>query len=80
MALNGGNELIINNGVTDGGDYKLQVNGNGLISGSITTAAPTDGTARPWKIGDYVTTAPSATGYVQVEINGTKYKLLAATY
>lgn len=80
MALNGGNELIINNGVTDAGDYKLQVNGNGLISGTITTAAPTDGTARPWKIGDYVTTAPSATGYVQVEINGTKYKLLAATY
>jgi hypothetical protein len=46
----------------------------------VITAAPTDGTARPWKLGEYVTTAPTATGYVQVEINGVKYKLLAATY
>lgn len=80
MALNGGNELIINNGVTDGGDYKLQVNGNGLISGSITTAAPTDGTAAAWKLGSYVASAPAATGYVEVQVGSQKIKFLAATY
>lgn len=59
---------------------KLTVSGNIYTSGTVQTGAPTDGTSRTWKLGDYVTTAPSATGYVQVEINGTKYKVLAATY
>lgn len=55
--------------------------GNFIVTnGTIKTKAPTDGTSQPWRLGDYVTTAPSATGYVQVEINGVKYKLLAATY
>jgi len=65
---------------TDAGDYKLQVSGNAYVTGTYTSAAPTDGTAAPWKLGSYVTTAPLPTGYVQVEINGVKYKLLAATY
>jgi len=72
-------EVHISNS-SDAGDYKLQVSGNAYVTGTYTSAAPTDGTAAPWKLGSYVTTAPSATGYVQVEINGVKYKLLAATY
>ena len=64
----------------DAGDYKLQVSGNVYSTGTYTSLAPTDGTAAPWRLGSYVTTAPTATGYVQVEINGVKYKLLAATY
>jgi hypothetical protein len=48
-------------------------------TGGITTGTPTGGTARPWKLGSYITTAPSATGYIQVEINGILYKLLAST-
>jgi hypothetical protein len=79
MHLNASGELIVNS-EADNGDYKIQVNGNAVFYGTITTNQPTDGTARPWKLGEYVTTAPTATGYVQVEINGVKYKLLAATY
>ena len=64
-----------------GGGNKWQVNnsGNGVLSGSIKTGTPTGGTAQPWKMGQYNTTAPSATGYVEVDINGTLYKLLAST-
>jgi hypothetical protein len=79
MHLNPSGELIVNS-EADNGDYKIQVNGNAVFYGTITTNQPTDGTARPWKLGEYVTTAPTATGYVQVEINGVKYKILAATY
>jgi hypothetical protein len=60
---------------------KVDVNNGGLtiLSGALTTAAPTGGTAKPWKVGQYNATAPSATGYVEVDINGTLYKLLAST-
>jgi hypothetical protein len=77
--LTASNEFLLNT-TTDAGDYKLQVSGNSYVTGTYTSAAPTDGTAAPWKLGSYVTTAPLPTGYVQVEINGVKYKLLAATY
>jgi hypothetical protein len=79
MTVTAAGEILINT-VSDAGDYKLQVSGNVAISGTYTSAAPTDGTAAPWRLGSYVTTAPTATGFVQVEINGVKYKLLAATY
>lgn len=67
---NGSNTVTIGNSSTT----------SNYFTGSIRTTAPTDGTAAPWRLGSYVTTAPTATGYVQVEINGVKYKLLAATY
>jgi hypothetical protein len=79
MTVTAAGEILINT-VSDAGDYKLQVSGNVATSGTYTSAAPTDGTAAPWRLGSYVTTAPTATGFVQVEINGVKYKLLAATY
>jgi hypothetical protein len=79
LRISSSQEILINTQV-DAGNYKLQTNGNTYTNGTYTSAAPTDGTARPWKFGDYVTTAPTATGFVQVEINGVKYKLLAATY
>ena len=53
--------------------------GNITMDGSIRTGTPTGGTARPWKLGQYNATAPTATGYVEVEINGVLYKLIAAT-
>lgn len=52
------------------------------VFGSISTGAPTTGTAAPWKLGIYdgVTPPPPIhTGFVQVEINGVFYKLLAST-
>jgi len=44
---------------------------------SISTSAPTGGSGA-WELGVYSATAPSATGYVTIEIGGTVYKLLAS--
>ena len=44
---------------------------------SISTSAPVGG-AGLWELGTYSSTAPSATGYVTIEIGGTLYKLLAS--
>jgi len=44
---------------------------------SISTSAPTGGSGA-WELGVYSATAPSATGYVTIEIGGTAYKLLAS--
>ena len=46
---------------------------------SLKTSAPAGGTSGTWKVGVYNATAPSATGYVEVDIGGTLYKLLAST-
>jgi len=43
------------------------------------TTISTDGGTNTWDLSGYTTTAPSATGYVSVVINGTTYKLLAST-
>jgi hypothetical protein len=79
--IKGDGEFLIGT-TSDLGAYVLQVSGNTILSGTVTTDAPTDGTAAPWKIGSYYADgpAPSATGYLQVEVNGVKYKVLAATY
>lgn len=49
------------------------------IRSSLTTGNPSGGTALPIKFGSYVAGAPAATGYQQIEINGTAYKLLCST-
>jgi hypothetical protein len=77
--IKGDGEFLIGT-TSDLGAYVLQVSGNTILSGTVTTNAPTDGTAAPWKIGSYVGGAPSATGYLQVEVDGVKYKVLASTY
>jgi hypothetical protein len=76
MRITSGGELLINT-TSDAGDYKLQVNGNGLISGAITTAAPSGGTAKPWKLGEAGVAIGGSDGYaVKVEIDGTLYYLM----
>ena len=52
--------------------------GNATFAGSLTTSAPTGG-AGAWELGVYSATAPTATGYVTIEIGGVQYKLLAST-
>jgi len=65
---------------TDNGLGKLQVTGNGWVSGSMQTGAPTGSTARPFKIGDVSTTSPTAPNRtIAIEINGTTYYLSAKT-
>jgi len=80
MRITNGGELLLNT-TTDAGDYKLQVNGNALISGSITTAAPSGGTAQPWKLGTVITAgcgfdvAGFTNQMIEVDVNGTLYYL-----
>lgn len=78
--INTNGELLINT-TTDNGDFKLQVNGNALISGSIKTANGGSSTAVPWHLGSVVATSVQLdTGnYVEVEINGVYYRLAIVT-
>lgn len=78
--INTNGELLINT-TSDAGDFKLQVNGNGLISGSIKTANGTSSTAAAWHLGSVVATSVQldTANYVEVEINGTFYRLAIVT-
>ena len=55
--------------------------GNLAITGSLTTAAPSGGTAGAWKLGVRVaaTTTLDTTQYLQVDIGGTLYKVALVT-
>jgi hypothetical protein len=76
VAYDNGGEIIINS-TSDAGDFKLQVVGNIYTSGTITTASPTGDSAKPWKLGSRqaATVALDATQYLEVEVNGTYYRL-----
>jgi hypothetical protein len=64
----------------DQGTYIFQANGNGLFSGSLTTGAPTGGTAQPWKLGTVATVSPTSPNRtIEVEVNGTIYYIHAKT-
>jgi hypothetical protein len=78
--INTNGELLINT-TTDNGDFKLQVNGNALISGSIKTANGASSTAQPWHLGSVVATNVQldTANYVEVEINGVFYRLAIVT-
>jgi hypothetical protein len=76
MRITSGGELLINT-TSDAGDYKLQVNGNTYTNGSLTTAAPSGGTAKPWKLGEAgVSIGGSNLTAVKVEIDGVVYYLV----
>jgi len=55
----------------------LQVGGTSQFQvtkgGAIQTAAPSSGTAKPWKLGAATVTSVSHYGYAQVEIDGVVY-------
>lgn len=78
--INTNGELLINT-TTDNGDFKLQVNGNALVSGSIKTANGGSSTAVPWHLGSVVATNVQldTANYVEVEINGVFYRLAIVT-
>jgi hypothetical protein len=55
----------------------LDASGNQELTGSIKTAAPSGGTAKPWKLGEAgVTLGGSNTSGVRVEIDGVVYYLV----
>jgi hypothetical protein len=80
VAYDNGGEIIINS-TSDAGDFKLQVVGNIYTSGTITTASPTADPVRPWKLGSRQAAAVSldTTQYLEVEVNGTYYRLAIVT-
>ncbi len=62
------------------GTEVISLNGNaGNINctGSITTGAPTNGTAQPWKLGDARSGGISTDSYIIVSVNGQTYSIPA---
>jgi len=70
-----GGKVLINT-TTETGAHRLIVSGTALVT-SITTGNPTSGTAQPWKLGSKVDSSMQldTTKYIEVDINGTAYKL-----
>ena len=59
--------------------YTLTSGGNVILGGSIKTAAPSGGTAKPYKWGEAGVAIGGSDGYaVKVEIDGTLYYLMTA--
>jgi hypothetical protein len=78
MTLTSGNNLLV--GTTTDAGFKLDVNGTARFSSSITTAAPSGGTAKPFKIGNVATVTPTSQNRtIEIEIDGTTYYLTAKT-
>jgi len=70
---------IYQSGGTGGGNTQFSIaeGGNAEFAGSIKTAAPSGGTAKPWKLGAAgVTLGGSNLSGVEVEIDGTTYYLV----
>jgi hypothetical protein len=73
-------ELLLNNAGIDSGNYKLQVTGAIYNTTTITTGAPTSGTAKPWRLGEAATVSPTSPNRtIRVEIDGTVYFIHAKT-
>ena len=72
-------EIIIGAG-SDAGAYNLQVTGAIYNTTTITTGAPTSGSAKPWKLGEAATVSPTSPNRtIRVEIEGVVYYLHAKT-
>jgi hypothetical protein len=72
-------ELLIGSSV-DAGAYALQVSGAIYNTTTLTTGAPTSGTAKPWRLGEAATVSPTSPNRtIRVEIDGTVYYLHAKT-
>jgi hypothetical protein len=72
-------EFLIGGG-SDAGAYVLQVAGAIYNTTTLTTGAPTSGTAKPWRLGEAATVSPTSPNRtIRVEIDGTVYYLHAKT-
>jgi hypothetical protein len=76
VTTNGSLRLYKSSGA--GAQYSLSYDNNTItFNGSVTTGAPSGGTAQPWKLGSAgVTLGGSNLSGVEVEINGTTYYLV----
>jgi hypothetical protein len=77
--INASGELLIGT-TTDAGAYALQVAGAIYNTTTLTTGAPTSGTAKPWRLGEAATVSPTSPNRtIRVEIDGTVYYIHAKT-
>jgi hypothetical protein len=72
LELRADNNLFL---TTTGGSLKLASTGAATFSSSITTAAPSGGTAQPFKIGSVSAGGPTIVNELEVEINGVLYTI-----
>ncbi len=84
-------KLYLDTRTTDGGDIVLRprinaaltlaaATSNATFGGSITTLAPTGGTAAAWKLGTVATVSPTSPNRtIEVDIGGTIYYIHAKT-
>ena len=92
QSSNGGQDCAIefDSGVVGYGGFKLSNSGTPMLtlvatgaatfSSSVTTAAPSGGTAKPFKIGAAATVTPTSQNRtIEIEIDGTTYYLTAKT-
>ena len=79
LRINNSGELLIGSSA-DAGAYALQVTGAIYNTTTLTTGAPTSGTAKPWRLGEADTVSPTSPNRtIRVEIDGTVYYLHAKT-
>lgn len=79
MRINTDGELLIGS-TSDAGAYALQVTGAIYNTTTLTTGAPTSGTAKPWRLGEAATVSPTSPNRtIRVEIDGTVYYIHAKT-
>lgn len=79
MRIKSDGEVLIGT-TTDAGAYSLQVSGAIYNTTTITTGAPSGGTAKPFKIGAAATVSPTSPNRtIEIEIDGTTYYLHAKT-
>jgi len=79
MRINNTGELLIGS-TSDAGTYALQVTGAIYNTTTITTGAPSGGTAKPFKIGAAATVSPTSPNRtIEIEIDGTTYYIHAKT-
>jgi hypothetical protein len=79
MQIKSDGELLIGT-TTDAGPYALQVAGAIYNTTTLTTGAPTSGSAKPWRLGEAATVSPTSPNRtIRVEIDGTVYYIHAKT-
>ena len=79
LATDASKEVIVG-GTTDAGAHTLQVIGNIYNTTTLTTGAPTSGSAKPWRLGEAATVSPTSPNRtIRVEIDGTVYYIHAKT-
>jgi hypothetical protein len=75
------NPTFTNGAFTGVTNLGLRVTGAATFSSTVTTGAPTGGTAAAWRLGSRVAAAVAldATQYIELEVGGTLYKLAIVT-